>query len=230
MRTHLKIPPTFSRPDLRSASAVRQRSRTFRHLSVAGAVVMCAMAGEPVLKPIFNGRDLAGWSVGSEGPSANLNWRVENGVIVGESNEKLVGSNLATEKSYGDFVLEFEGRWTGAEIDTGVIIRLPQIQFQIGVSRSMARDMTGSWCLSPDNPVRYPESGQAKDWEKHFKAGAWNTYRIEVRGAIFTAWINGHQVSRYSDSKYAAPAPLRLQFHGGLKMKLEFRKLRLAEL
>ena len=115
MRTHLKIPPTFSCPDLRSASAVRQCARIIRRFIVAGVVVMCAMAGEPVLKPIFNGRDLAGWSVGSEGPAANLNWRVENGVIVGESNEKLVGSNLATEKSYGDFVLEFEGRWTGAE-------------------------------------------------------------------------------------------------------------------
>src|SRR5438045_3441640 len=75
-----------------------------------------ATAAEPVLQPIFNGRDLTGWSVGNEGP-ANPNWRMENGVLIGESNEKLVGSNLGTEKSYGDFALEFEGRWTGAEID-----------------------------------------------------------------------------------------------------------------
>lgn len=194
-----------------------------------GGVMPRATAAQPALQSIFNGRDLSGWSVGKEGP-ANPNWRVENGVLIGESNEKLVGSNLGTEKSYGDFVLEFEGRWAGAEIDTGVILRSPQIQFQIGVSRSMQRDMTGSWCLSPENPMRYPEAGQAKDWEKYIKPGAWNTYRVEARGATFAAWINGHPVSKYTDAKYAGPAPIRLQFHGGLKMKLEFRNLRLAEL
>jgi hypothetical protein len=196
---------------------------------VACASLPLAIAAEPALAPIFNGRDLAGWSVGGEASAAS-NWRVENGVLIGESNEKLQGSNLGTEKNYGDFVLEFEGRWTGAEIDTGVIIRRPQIQFQIGVSRSMERDMTGSWCLPPEDAVRYPEAGQAKDWTQHFKSGAWNTYRIEARGTTFSAWINGRRVSQYSDAKYAEPAPIRLQFHGGLKMKLEFRNIRLAEL
>ena len=188
-----------------------------------------AQAAETSLQPIFNGRDLSGWSAGKEG-SASANWRVENGVLIGESTGQLAGSTLGTTKNHRDFVLEFEGRWTGAEIDTGVIIRQPQIQFQIGVSRSMARDMTGSWCLSPEHAVRYPEAGQAKGWEQHFKPGDWNTYRVEARGAVFTAWINGRQVSRYSDDSYAGPAPIRLQFHGGLKMKLEFRKIRLAEL
>jgi hypothetical protein len=194
-------------------------------LVIAGA----ASASEPRLQPIFNGRDLAGWTVGVD-TAASSNWRVEDGVLIGESNEQLKGSNLATTKSYRDFVLEFQGRWTGAEIDTGVILRSPQIQFQIGVSRSMERDMTGSWCLPPENPVRYPEAGQAKDWQKYFRPGEWNTYRVEARGGTFTGWINGQRVSQYADSKYAGPAPLRLQFHGGLKMKLEFRGIRLAEL
>lgn len=194
-----------------------------------GPVVLSA-ATEPVLKSIFNGRDLGGWYVGNQEPSSNPNWRVEAGMIVGESGDELRGSTLRTEKTYGDFVLELETRWTGPEIDTGVIIRNPQIQLQMGVSRSMKRDMTGSWCLSPEYPIRYPESGQAKDWEKYLKKGDWNTFRIEARGTTFTVWINSHQVSQYSNPKFAQPGPIRLQFHGGLKMKLEFRNIRLAEL
>ena len=194
-----------------------------------GGVQQAAETAEPTLSPIFNGRDLTGWSVGTGG-NTHSNWRVENGVLIAESNAQLTGSNLGTTRSFGDFVLEFEGRWSGAEIDTGVIIRRPQIQLQIGVSRSMARDMTGSWCLPPENAVRYPEAGQAREWERVFKRNEWNTYRVEARGTVFTAWINGRQVSRYSNSTHAGLAPIRLQFHGGLKMKLEFRNLRLAEL
>jgi hypothetical protein len=206
----------------------RRAALAFALLATLGS----ALAAEPQLKPIFNGRDLTGWSVGGggEGTATNTNWRVENGVLLGEPNEKLTGSNLGTTKSYGDFVIEFEGRWTGAEIDTGVILRTPQIQFQIGVSRSMERDMTGSWCLSPENAVRYPESGQSKNWEKVYKPGTWNTYRVEAKGSTFTAWINGTQVSQYTDAKYAGPGPIRFQFHGGLKMKIEFRNIRVAEL
>src|SRR4051812_49275636 len=58
---------------------------------LTGGISPLAMAGEPALKPIFNGRDLAGWSAGNEAPPTASNWRVENGILVGASNEKLLG-------------------------------------------------------------------------------------------------------------------------------------------
>ena len=39
------------------------------------------MAAEPALEPIFNGRDLTGWS----SPDKEKFWRVEDGVLIGES-------------------------------------------------------------------------------------------------------------------------------------------------
>jgi hypothetical protein len=33
-------------------------------------------------------------------------------------------------------------------------------------------------------------------------------------------------VSQYTSPKYADPAPIGLQIHGGLSMKVEFRELR----
>ena len=39
-------------------------------------------------------------------------------------------------------IVEAEVRWQG-EIDSGFMVRKPEVQMQIGVSRSLKRDMTG---------------------------------------------------------------------------------------
>jgi hypothetical protein len=180
-------------------------------------------APSPALQPIFNGVDLAGWKV----PSPNPFWRVEGRRLIGENDAALTGSMLWTEKSYGDFVLEFEARWTG-EIDSGVMLRKPELQLQIGVSRSLKRDLTGSFYTG--GSVRYPEAGQVKGVEGMLKPGDWNHFRLEARGTTFSVSINGKPAVTYSDSKYAEPAPLGLQIHGKLAMKVEFRNLRAASL
>lgn len=175
------------------------------------------------MAPIFNGRDLAGW----KSPEANPFWRVEQGVLIGESNGKLAENYLWTEKEYGDFVLEFDVRWTG-EIDSGVELRKPRLQLQLGVSRSLKRDMSGSFYVG--KAVGYPETGQAKTAAKLLHAeGQWNTFRLEAKGPSFTVWINGEKAAQYTDENFAGVAPLGLQIHGGLKMKVEYRNLRAAE-
>ncbi|HEY0968663.1 MAG TPA: DUF1080 domain-containing protein [Opitutaceae bacterium] len=199
-------------------------------LSFASAFPGFAASPADALKPIFNGKDLTGWKLV---PEANVHWRVENGVLIGESDEKRTGSYLWTEKSYKDFVLELDVRWHGApeDIDTGVSLRKPSFQVQMGTSRSLGRDMTGSMLTDGvGHPTRYPEAGRAKDWEKYFRKGDWNTFRIEARGDTFKVWINGHLTTEYTDPKWAGAGPLGLQFHDAVKMKLEFRNIRLAEL
>jgi hypothetical protein len=187
------------------------------------AVGHAESAAEISLTPIFNGRDLTGWK--STGPA--LFWRVEDGVIVGENDEKLTGNYLWTEKSYGDFVLEFDVRWTG-EIDSGVEFREPKIQLQLGVSRSLKRDMSGSFYVGKPG---YPEAGQAKEAAKLMHPqGQWNTFRLEASGPTFTVWINGQQAVQYTNENFPGAGPIRLQIHGGLKMKVEYRNLRAADL
>jgi len=178
-----------------------------------------AAAAEPVLKPIFNGRDLTGWK-----PPAEPAWRVVDGVLVGENDAEKKGSMLYTERDYGDVVVECEVRFTG-EIDSGIMVRKPELQLQIGVSRSLKRDMTGSFYVGS-----YPEQGQAKRAPELLKPDDWNRIRLEARGDTFTVWLNGEQVVRYTDAKYADAGPIGLQIHGGLQMKVEFRDLRAAAL
>jgi len=176
------------------------------------------------LKPIFTGTNLAGWQV----PDPNPFWRVANGVLIGENDEKLKGHTLHTTQSYTNFVLELEARWSG-EIDSGVMLREPEIQVQFGISRSLKRDMTGAFYLAkhPSNPkVGYPEAGHPKGMEKIFKPNDWNKFRIEAKGDTFTVSLNGEQISQYTEARYAGGAPIGLQVHPGLKMKVEFRNIR----
>jgi hypothetical protein len=170
---------------------------------------------------LFNGKDLSGWVV----PPGNTQWRVERGVLVGESDEKLTGSMLLTEKKYGDFVFETDVRWEG-DPDSGIFIRTPALQVQIGTSISQKRDLTGSFYIPKKG---YPEELQAKEAAKYLKRGDWNTIRVEAKDDTFTVSINGHPVSKMKDAQYAAPGPIGVQIHQKLKMKVEFRNIRVSE-
>lgn len=179
-------------------------------------------ASEPQWITLFNGKDLAGWNL----PSSNPFWRVENGVLIGESDEKLTGSMLRTERKFRDFVLELDARWQG-DPDSGVFVREPSLQIQIGTSISQKKEYTGSFYLSKEG---YPERAQAKDAVKLLRKGDWNTLRIEARGDTFKVSINGKPASQFTDAKYSGAGPIGVQIHAKLKMKIEFRKIRIAEL
>jgi hypothetical protein len=188
-------------------------------LSLVGSL----LAAEPKLAPIFNGKDLTGWKADDD----QVLWRAEAGVLVGENASGGKGNYLWTKESYGDFILEFEVRWTG-EIDSGVEMRVPHLQLQLGVSRSLKRDMTGSFYIGKPG---YPEAGQAKTAAQLLRpAGEWNTFRLEAKGPTFTVWINGQPASQYTDEKFTGSGPLGLQLHAGVKMKVEYRNLRAAAL
>lgn len=187
--------------------------------ATSGLLVAEEIPPTSALPAIFNGRDLTGWT-----PPAESHWKVVDGILVGENDAEKQGSMLYTERAYGDVILEGEVRWDG-EIDSGFMLRKPELQLQIGVSRSLKRDMTCSFYVG-----NYPEEAQAKRAAELLKPGDWNRIRIRARGDTFTVWLNGEQVSQYTAAKYAEPAPIGLQIHGGLTMKVEFRDLRALEL
>jgi hypothetical protein len=197
-------------------------------LSLVFATTAVCRAEEPKLRPLFNGKDLSNFK--AEGAAEF--WRIENEVLIGENNKEMKGHYLWTEKSYGDFVLEFDVRWKAATdrgVDTGIEMRQPKIQLQLGVSGSLRVDMTGSF-YTGGKPA-YPESGQAKEAKKLMKPeGEWNTIRIQAKGDTFTCWINGEKASEYTDPKFSGAAPLGIQIHGGVEMKCEYRNVKIAEL
>lgn len=185
-------------------------------------------AAQPKLVPLFNGKDLSNF----KSEDAAEFWRVEKGVLIGENNAALKGHYLWTQKEYSDFVIEFDVRWkttTPRGVDTGLEMRKPKLQLQLGVSGSLRVDMSGSF-YTGGKPA-YPEEGQAKDARKLMKPeGEWNTFRIQAKGNTFTCWINGIKASEYTNPKFSGAAPLGLQIHSGAVMKCEYRNVRIAEL
>ncbi len=196
--------------------------------SLSLAAALGGSAAEPKLAPLFNGKDLTGFK--AEGSQEF--WRAENGILIGENNAAKKGNYLWTEKEYGDFVIEFDVRWKSTSargVDTGLEMRKPKIQLQLGVSGSLRVDMSGSF-YTGGKPA-YPEAGQAKTAKQLMKPeGEWNTFRIQAKGNTFTCWINGRKASEYTDAKYSGAAPLGLQIHPGVEMKCEYRNVKIAEL
>jgi hypothetical protein len=192
------------------------------------AAVATGSAAEPNFVPLFNGKDLSNFKA----DASQGFWRAENGILIGENDAAMKGNYLWTQKQYGDFVIEFDVRWkttTARGVDTGLEMRKPSIQLQLGISGSLRVDMSGSFYTG--GKPGYPEAGQAKDAKKLMKPeGEWNTFRIQAKGNTFTCWINGTKASEYTDPKFSGAAPLGFQIHPGVVMKCEYRNVKIAEL
>jgi hypothetical protein len=212
--------------------------KSLRLLAALAALVVSASAADLKLESAFNGKDLTGWKTSG----TDAFWTAADGVLTGENKEAFKdykkGNMLYTEKSYKDVVIECECRFSG-EIDSGIMVRKDaagkkDIQMQIGVSRSLKKDMTGAfYCTIPDSkPVKvgYPEAGWAPKVATVWKNNEWNKIRFQAKGDTYTVWINGEQVSNYVDAGYPQAAQIGLQVHGGVKMKVEYRNIAIGEI
>ncbi|WP_367874422.1 DUF1080 domain-containing protein [Luteolibacter sp. Populi] len=170
-------------------------------------------AAEP--EKIFNGTGLEGWNV-----KGATYWTAADGVLKGESDDKKQGSILWTDKSYKDFTVELEFRFSG-DVDSGVFLRGEADQIQIGTSRSKKRDMTASPYIGPKSG--YPQ--EAAGVKELLKEGDWNKMKIVAKGGTYTVSLNGKQVVEYVSDTAKESGPLGLQIHPGVKMKIEFKNV-----
>ena len=90
--------------------------------------------------PLFNGKDLSGW----EGDTSL--WSVRDGAIVGKSTGLDHNEFLATEASYGDFVLKLTFRVNGDETSNSGVqlrsVRSPAAKCQ--ATRLISASITGA--------------------------------------------------------------------------------------
>ena len=210
--------------------------KSLRLLAALAALVVSASAAEVKLESAFNGKDLTGWKTSG----ADAFWTAADGVLTGVNDTSFKdykkGNMLYTEKSYQDVVIECECRFSG-EIDSGIMVRRDsggkkEMQMQIGVSRSLKKDMTCAfYCDIPSlRKAGYPEAGWAPKVAQLWKKDDWNKVRFQAKGDVYTVWLNGEQVSNYVDAGYPQAAPVGLQVHGGVKMKVEYRNISIGEI
>jgi putative heme-binding domain-containing protein len=195
-------------------------------------------------KPLFNGRNLDGWT-----GDPRL-WRVENGVLIGETDDadrKLAANSflILKDAEVADFELEYQARVTGGN-NSGVQYRSKVLDPKQWVVGGYQMDLhpepryLGMLYEEKGRGIAC-ESGQKVDLaDKPTVTGSldrpatnlaeWNTYRIVAKGDTATHYINDKPVAEIHDvdaAKRSLKGVLALQVHAGPSMKAEFKELRL---
>ncbi len=186
--------------------------------------VPTASASQEAL-PLFNGRDLTGWTVhGTE------LWYVENGELVCESGPDAAYGYLSTDRSFRDFDLTVEFRQE-ADGNSGVFFR-SHVEGTVitGWQAEVAppgHDSGGIYESYGRGWLARPDSGK----DVVLRMGEWNTLRVRVVGDQVTTWLNGVEMVSLSDERIGgATGHIALQIHDGGGIKVRWRNLHVIEL
>ncbi len=185
------------------------------------------LRGEPALVetagfvPLFDGKSLDGW----EGDTTL--WKVREGMIVGDSPGIEHNNFLATEKSYGDFILKLSFRLVGGVGNSGVQFR--SVRIEGGEMRGYQADIGENYwgCLydeSRRNKVLVQASRRA---EQALHKDGWNEYVLRVIGGHIRLTLNGVTSVDYEepDADIARDGKIALQIHAGGPMQVQFKDI-----
>ncbi|MEZ6153891.1 MAG: family 16 glycoside hydrolase [Pirellulaceae bacterium] len=163
--------------------------------------------------PIFNGKDLSGWSQ----KNGLATYTVEDGAVLGRSAKNSPNSFMCSDRDYSDFELTFEVK-VDPQLNSGVQIRSkslpdvdngrvhgPQIEIEGGEAEAgyVYGEATGRGWLSPHQPPT-----------KAMKDNEWNRFVIRAVGTRIQTWINGQQIEDIADPDSYLSGFLGLQVHG----------------
>lgn len=201
---------------------------------------------EPGFTPIFNGKDLTGWS---GKPDV---WFVEDGALTGISTPekpcKKATYLIWQGKQAGNFELRFSYRLDAG--NSGMNFRsreLPgyeiagyQADIEAGPNytgiiyevcgRKIMSTRGQKMTIDPDGRRHVEQVADAKQLGKTIKSGKhWNDYQIIARGNHIIIKINGRMMTELMDNEKNIPrkGTFSLQLHPGPFMKVQYKNIRL---
>ena len=174
-----------------------------------------ATAKDKDVEHIFDGKSLNGWK--QLGGAAD--YKVIDGTIVGSSRPGVPNSFLVTEKTWGDFILEFDVRQDVGPTNSGVQFRsLSTPDFENGRVHGYQADIDPSprqWSgdIYEEAQRGWFYTGEMNPPSKSlYKFGQWNHYRLEAIGPRLRVWVNDGAVADVIDD--ATPSGfIGLQVH-----------------
>ncbi len=175
---------------------------------------------------LFNGKDLKGWKQ----LNGKARYAAKNGAIIGTTVFGEPNSFLATEKDYGDFILELEFK-VDSTMNSGIQFRslsLPEYrngrvhgyQYEIDPSK---RGWTGGIYDEARRDWLYPLDFNAPA-KSAFKQGQWNKVRIQCIGNDIMTWVNEVPAAHLVDDM-TAKGFIALQVHAIKDKKDEGRQI-----
>lgn len=189
--------------------------RTSLLLILACFLAVSSFAQREGWTPLFNGKDFSGFKK----LNGEAEYHIEGDEIVGVSKDNTPNTFLATEKTYGDFILEFEVL-VDASLNSGVQFRsLSKADYNNGrvhgyqveidpspraYSGGIYDEARRGWLY----PLSLNEKGQTA-----FVNGSWNKYRVEAIGNEIRTWVNGINTANLVDD-LTAEGFIALQVHG----------------
>ncbi|MDA0207552.1 MAG: DUF1080 domain-containing protein [Acidobacteria bacterium] len=190
----------------------------------------CSNAATEALgfQPLFDGVGLAGWQ-GDES-----RWLVEAGTIVGRSPGIEYNDFLATERSYGDFMLRFQIHLLNNSGNSGVQFRSERAPGDTEMIGYQA-DVGPQYWASLYDESRRRETLAAPDnetLERALKPNDWNEYEIHAQGPRIVLKLNGIPTVDYLETDAGIPLTGRiaLQIHSGPAMEVRYRDIQIREL
>ncbi len=202
-----------------------QRSRlALVVLALALPTGMAQAADDSGYTPLFNGKDLAGWTLPDE-PGL---FTVEAGEIVGRSKEGQLKKNefLVAQGPFQDFVLKAKVKYSGG--NSGIQFRSKRAK-DGAVSGPQADIAEGYWGLFYEERGRgileeHPEAAAL------VKKGEWNSFVITAKGHHVTVEFNGKMVIDRTDDKFDPTGVIGLQLHAGPPMEVRFKEVEIKTL
>ena len=140
------------------------------------------------LTPIFNGKNLKGWHLSrTTHQGTTPSFTAEDGVIVGKEEPYGQGGLLLTDKNYKSFELYLEVK-IDSFCNSGIFLRSNEGGAAYQVELILPGN-TGDLLGERINPSL---GAKATGYEKVWKAGDWNSFRVKMEGDIpkISLWIN----------------------------------------
>lgn len=198
-------------------------------ICVTLSVAVMGFSADGKWQELFNGKNLRGW----EKLDGSAEYKVENGEIIGISKTGTPNTFLATKKTYGNFILEYEMKMDRG-LNSGVQFRSASHKpdgtarvngYQVECDDHADRPWAGGIYEEADRGWLYPMSYHQESC-KAFNPGKWNQFRIEAIGHTIRTYINGVSFANLIDE--ARPEGLiALQVHGiGNNQELEGKEIR----
>jgi len=162
-----------------------------RTLFCSAALILTAAAQEAT--PLFNGKDLSGWTTAA-GTPVTTGWIVEEGGVL---HRAASGGDIFTNMEYGDFELTWDWKISPGG-NSGLKYRVVKYQKKgiLGCEYQILDD-----AVHPDGKIG-PHRQTAALYDilppaanKSLKpVGEWNTAKVVVKGKTFEHWLNGTKV------------------------------------
>ena len=190
-----------------------------------------------LLEPLFNGADLKGWKQyrGDE-KRARSDFTV---TPEGWLHVKDGPGDLQTEKQFDDFVLQLECISNGKQLNSGIFFRAIPGQYQNGYEAQIQNGFKNGDRTKPTDygtGAIYRRQPARKVVSNDFE---WFTMTLIVRGNHMATWVNGYQVTDFTDTRPAHDNPrngsktgkgaISIQGHDSTT-NLSFRHIRIAEI